>query len=338
MRRGIPRLIVHRAGHAVLVLAALSLIIFAAIRAVPGDPVQTLLGENVTTPEQYQQLRHALGLDQPLWMQYLRWIGRVLQGDFGVSLQTQQSVLPLIIEKLEATLELALIAVLIGAFTGVLAGAVSAMKRGSAVDSASAVISLIGISIPVFWLGLLLIVAFSVRLDLTPIGGMMSFDTIVEPVTGFALVDAVLAGDWGAVSDLLVHVVLPAVTLSVAPAALIARTTRASMIEVVDEDYVKAGYARGLSAWQVLRRHVLKNAMIPVVTVIGLQIGVYLGGSIVVETVFSWPGLGRQVMDSIALRDYPVVQGAVLIYALLIVAVNLVVDIIYMVVDPRIRF
>jgi dipeptide transport system permease protein len=335
--RGISRIVLIRLGNSAVVLFVLSILIFLFMRAIPGDPVLTILGENVTTPEQYQELRHALGLDLPLYEQYFNWISLVLQGDFGKSIATQEPVLQLVVEKLKATLELALIAVLIGTVIGIVAGAISAVKRDTWFDSAATVVSLMGISMPVFWLGIILIILFSVELNLTPTGGMMSFDTIIDPVTGFPLLDAVLTGNWEAVKDLLIHLALPAVTLGVTPAALIARTTRASMIEVINEDYVKAGLARGLTYAKVLRRHILKNALIPVVTVIGLEIGVYLGGSIVTETVFSWPGLGRQMMDAIYTHDYPIVQGAVLLYAFLIVIVNLLVDLTYMSVDPRVK-
>lgn len=338
MRSDILRIVASRLGNSVIVLFVLSILIFLFMRAIPGDPVLTILGENITTKEQYEALRRELGLHLPLYQQYFNWITLVLQGDFGKSISSQQPVLEIVIEKLKATLELALLAVFIGTVIGMVAGAISAVKRDTWFDSFATIVSLMGISMPVFWLGIILIITFSVQLNLTPTGGMMSFDTMIDPVTGFPLLDAVLTGNWSAVKDLLSHLILPALTLGVTPAALIARTTRASMIEVINEDYVKAGLARGLTYQQVLRRHVLKNAMIPVVTVIGLEIGVYLGGSIVTETVFSWPGLGRQMMDAIYAHDFPIVQGAVLIYAFLIVIVNLLVDITYTVVDPRVKF
>ena len=337
MRADVLRVLAGRMANGILVLAVLSVLIFTFMRAIPGDPVLTILGEAVTTAEQYDQLRQSLGLDLPFHQQYLNWISLVVQGDFGHSIVTQEPVLPLVFEKLKATIELALFAVLFGTVVGVTVGAVAAFNRNNVFDAMATVISLVGISIPVFWLGIILIIVFSVTLNLTPIGGMKSFDTIVAPITGFMLLDALLAGDWKAVRDLLRHLALPALTLGLAPAALIARTTRASMIEVINEDYVKAGLARGLSRARVLRRHILKNALIPVITVIGLEIGVYIGGSIVTETVFSWPGLGRQMMTAIYDNDYPVVQGAILIYAFMIVAINMIVDITYMLVDPRVK-
>lgn len=329
--------IVLRLANAVLVLAVLSVLIFAFMRAIPGDPVLNLLGEEETTPEQYAALQAQLGLDRPFHEQYLGWIGRVLQGDFGRSLQTNEPVLPVLWEKLKATIELAVFAVILGTIIGVTAGVISAVRRDSIFDSAAMLVSLMGISMPVFWMGILLIIVFSVGLDLLPVSGMVSFMTIIEPVTGFPLLDAILTGNWAGVHDLLSHLILPAITLGLTPAALIARTTRASMLEVINEDYVKAGLARGLSYNQTLWRHVMRNAMIPVVTVIGLEIGVYLGGSIVTETVFSWPGLGRHMIDAIYSNDYPVVQGAVLVYAFIVVMVSLIVDLTYSALDPRVK-
>ena len=331
------RLVVERLANAVLVLMVLSVLIFAFMRAIPGDPVLNLLGEEETTEEQYLALQKQLGLDRPFHIQYLGWISRVVQGDFGQSLQTNEPVLPVVWEKLKATIELAVVSVIFGTLIGVGAGIISAVRRDSIFDSAAMLVSLMGISMPVFWMGILLIIVFSVGLDLLPVSGMISFYTIITPVTGFPLVDAILTGNWAGAGDLLSHLVLPAITLGLTPAALIARTTRASMLEVTNEDYVKAGLARGLSFNQTLWRHVMRNAMIPVVTIIGLEIGVYLGGSIVTETVFSGPGLGRYMIDAIYANDYPVMQGAVLIYASIVVMVSLVVDLTYSTLDPRVK-
>jgi ABC-type dipeptide/oligopeptide/nickel transport system permease component len=329
--------IIKRLGNAVIVLLVLSMLIFAFMRAIPGDPVLNLLGEEETTEEQYEELRQELGLDRPIHIQYYNWVSRVLHGDFGLSLQTNEPVLPVIWTKLKATIELALVAVLLGTIMGLGAGTISAVKRNSIIDSVAMLFALIGISMPVFWMGIIFIIIFSVGLDLLPVSGMISFDTRIDPITGFPLLDAILTGNWSGLGDLLSHLLLPAVTLCLTPAALIARTTRASMLEVINEDYVKAGLARGLSYMQTLWRHVMRNAMIPVVTIIGLEIGVFLGGSIVTETVFSWPGLGRHMIDSIYANDYTVVQGAVLVYATIVVMVNLLVDLTYSSLDPRVK-
>lgn len=329
--------IAKRLGNALVILMVLSFMVFAFMRAIPGDPVMNLLGETDSTQQEYDELREQLGLDDPYMVQYFRWIGNVVQGDFGRSLQTKEPVLPVIWEKLKATIELALISVLFGTIIGLTAGIISAVKRNSVFDTAAMVFSLIGISMPVFWMGILLIILFSVTLNLLPVSGMISFSTQIEPITGFPLLDSILTANWAATWDLLSHLILPAITLGLTPAALIARTTRASMLEVINEDYVKAGLARGLSFGQTLRRHIMRNAMIPVVTVIGLEIGVYLGGSIVTETVFSWPGLGRHMIDAIYSNDFPIVQGAILVYAFIIVMVNLTVDLTYTALDPRVK-
>jgi ABC-type dipeptide/oligopeptide/nickel transport system permease component len=336
-RARVLAVIAGRLVNAVMVLLVLSVLVFGFMRAIPGDPVLNLLGETETTAGQYDALKARLGLDRPFHVQYLAWISRVVQGDFGQSLRTHEPVLPVIWEKLKATIELALVSVLFGTLIGIAAGVVSAVKRDSAFDSGAMLASLVGISMPVFWMGILLIIVFSVKLDLLPVSGMVSFDTSITPVTGFPLLDAVLTGNWRGAGDLLAHLVLPAIALGLTPAALIARTTRASMLEVINEDYVKAGLARGLSFNQTLWRHVMRNAMIPVVTVIGLEFGIYLGGSIVTENVFSWPGLGRHIIEAIYANDYPVVQGAVLVYAGIVVLINLIVDLSYSALDPRVK-
>jgi peptide/nickel transport system permease protein len=328
--------VAKRLVNSIFVLLVLSFLIFAFLRAIPGDPVTTLLGEEEATPEQYEALKAELGLDKPIHIQYAKWLGRIAHGQFGTSIHTGRPVLPQVMGKLKATIELAVVAVLLGSLFGILAGTISAVKQNSFFDNVAMVSALVGISMPVFWMGLLLIIAFSVKLDWLPISGMISHGITVESITGFALLDAVITGNFQALKDLLLHLILPAATLGVVPAALTARTTRASMLEVINEDYIKAGLAKGLSFLAVLRKHAFRNALIPVVTVIGLQIGVYLGGSIVTETVFSWPGLGRHVVEAIYDRDYPVVQGAVFIYAFIIVMVNLIVDLLYSYLDPRV--
>ncbi len=328
--------VIKRLINSVFVLLVLSFLIFSFLRAIPGDPVLTLLGEEESTPEQYEALKKELGLDKPMMIQYAKWIGRIAQGEFGTSIHTGRPVLPQVLEKLKATVELAVVAVLLGSVFGIVAGTISAVKQNSFFDNVAMISALVGISMPVFWMGLLLIIAFSVEFDWLPISGMLSHATRIKSITGFAFVDAIITGNFGALKDLLAHLILPALTLGVVPAALTARTTRASMLDVINEDYIKAGLARGLSFFQALRKHAFRNALIPVATVIGLQIGVYLGGSIVTETVFSWPGLGRHVVEAIYDRDYPVVQGAVFIYAFIIVMVNLIVDLLYSYLDPRV--
>ncbi len=336
-RSQLATFVFKRLVSSVFVLLVVSFVIFVFVRAIPGDPVRTLLGDEGSTPEQYEALKRELGLDRPLWVQYAKWGGRILQGNFGISMRTSEKVLPQIVEKLKATAELAFASVLIGSIIGILAGLISAVKKNTIFDSLSIVLSMVGMSMPVFWLGLLLIIAFSVKMDWLPISGMLSHDVNIQTITGFALLDALISGNLPAVKDILKHLLLPALALGVHPAALTARTTRASMLEVINEDYIKAGLARGLHYWEVLGKHAFRNALIPVVTVIGLQMGAYLGGSIVTETVFSWPGLGRYVVTGIYDHDYTVVQGAVLVFTLVIVLVNLCVDLFYRLIDPRVK-
>ena len=337
MSASIPSMIARRLLNSLFVLFVLSIMIFLFVRAMPGDPVSQILGEEAATQGQYEELRAELGLDRNLIAQYIHWAENALRGDLGRSMQTQDPVLPMVLLKLKATAELALTAVFMGTAMGLLLGFAAAVWRGNWIDGGSMILSLAGVSMPVFWVGIILISLLAVKFDFFPTGGMADYSTIIAPLTGFKLVDAILSGNGAALTDLLHHIFLPAVTLASAPAALIARTTRASVLEVVNEDYVRAGLARGLGFGGVLLRHVLRNAMIPVVTVVGLEIGVFLGGSIVTEKLFSWPGLGSYMMSAIYSNDYTVVQGAIVIYAVIVVVVNLAVDISYGLIDPRVR-
>lgn len=336
MSRTLPA-ILNRLLHSLIVLLVLSIVIFAFMRAIPGDPIVTMMGGEGITQDVIDQRRGELGLDRPYYIQYLSWLGDVLRGDLGRSLRTNDPVLPELLQRLAATAELAITATLLGAAVGAVVGVIAAIRRGGWFDVATMLGTLSGISLPVFWFGMILIVVFSVQLDLLPTGGMMSYTISLQSVTGFALLDSLLTLNFEATLNIMSHMALPVLTLATAPAALIARTTRASVLEVINEDYVNAGLARGLSYRMVITRHVLRNAMIPVVTIIGLEIGVYLGGSIVTESLFSWPGLGRHMMQAIMSNDYPIVQGAILFYAIIIVAVNLIVDISYGFIDPRVR-
>jgi ABC-type dipeptide/oligopeptide/nickel transport systems, permease components len=329
--------VLSRLLNSLVVLLLLSILVFAFMRAIPGDPVVTMMGGESISQEAIHRLREEMGLNRPYYVQYLSWLGNVAHGDFGQSLQSRDPVLPILVDRLKATAELAILATLLGSIFGVVAGTIAAIRKGSWFDSATMFLTLSGISLPVFWFGMILIVVFSVYFNIFPTGGMVSYSTELTRVTGFALLDSILTLNREAFIDVFSHMVLPAVTLATAPAALIARTTRASVLEVINEDYVNAGLARGLSFPMVVARHVMRNALIPVVTIIGLEIGVYLGGSIVTETLFSWPGLGRHMMQAILANDYPVVQGAIIIYAVIIVFVNLMVDISYGFIDPRVR-
>ncbi|MBM3569360.1 MAG: ABC transporter permease [Alphaproteobacteria bacterium] len=336
MRR-VLRTLWIRLFNSALVIAVLSVVVFGFMRMIPGDPILALMGTEGITDAKLAEVKKELGLDRPLYVQYLSWAWHVLQGDFGRSIQNNEPVLPMLLERLKVTAELAVAATILGSSLGILIGVVSAVRRNTIFDSASMIGALSGVSMPVFWLGIILIVGFSVKLDIFPTGGLVSHNTRLVAVTGFPLLDSLITGQRAATVDILKHMVLPTVTLAFAPAALVARTTRASVLEVINEDYVNAGLARGLSFAGVVARHVMRNALIPVVTIIGLEIGVYLGGSIVTESVFSYPGLGRYMMQGIMANDYPVVQGAIILYAAIIVVVNLVVDLSYSAIDPRVR-
>jgi dipeptide transport system permease protein len=317
---------------------ALMFLTFVAIRLVPGDPVEVRTGEHGMSPERLAYFRHELGLDQPLWRQFLEYVWRLGHGDFGVSLSSQQKVLTEFLTLFPATLELSFFAMLFAVAVGVPAGAFAAVKRGGIYDQALMTISLFGYSMPIFWWGLLLIMFVSVRLGLLPVSGRidpMNYD--VEGPTGFMLVDSLLSEQPGAFLDALRHLVLPAIVLGTVPLAVIARMTRSSMLEVLNEDYVRTARAKGLSPRRVIGVHALRNALLPVVTVIGLSISGLMAGAVLTETIFSWPGVGRWLIDSIGRRDYPALQGGVMLISAAVIGVNLMVDLVYGVIDPRIR-
>ena len=316
---------------------ALMFLTFAAIRLVPGDPVEVRTGEHGMSPERLAYFRHELGLDQPVWRQFLDYVWRLAHGDFGVSLSSQQKVVTEFLTLFPATLELSFFAMLFAIAIGVPAGALAAVKRGGFYDQALMTVSLFGYSMPIFWWGLLLIMFVSVRLGLLPVSGRIdlinySFD---QP-TGFMTIDALLSDQPGAVLDALRHLILPAIVLGTVPLAVIARMTRSSMLEVLSEDYVRTARAKGLSPARVVGVHALRNALLPVVTVIGLSISSLMAGAVLTETIFSWPGVGHWLIDSIGRRDYPALQGGVLLISAVVVFVNLIVDLVYGVIDPRI--
>src|SRR6202521_4740926 len=317
---------------------ALMFLTFVAIRLVPGDPVEVRVGEHGMSPERLAFFRHELGLDQSVWKQFLDYAWKLVHGDFGVSLATQQKVLTEFLTLFPATLELSFFAMLFAICIGVPAGAIAAVKRGGFFDQALMTISLFGYSMPIFWWGLLLIMFVSVRLGLLPVSGRIdlinySFD---QP-TGFMTIDGLLSDQPGAFLDALRHLILPAIVLGTVPLAVIARMTRSSMLEVLSEDYVRTARAKGLPYWRVVLIHALRNALIPVITVIGLQVGLLLSGAILTETIFSWPGVGNWLIHGVQSRDYPVVQGGILLVASIVISVNLIVDLLYGVINPRIR-
>jgi dipeptide transport system permease protein len=314
-----------------------TLLTFALIRMVPGDPVELLAGERGISPERHAELMHDMGLDQPLLVQYGRYIVDVAQGDLGDSIVTRTPVLTEFLTLFPATVELSICAILFATLIGLPLGIIAAVRRGSMFDHSLMGLSLAGYSMPIFWWALLLILLFSVNLGWTPVSGRISVLYWVEPVTGFMLIDSLLSEDEGAFLSALSHLILPAIVLGTVPLAVIARMTRSSMLEVLGEDYIRTARAKGLAPFRVIGLHALRNALIPVVTVIGLQVGVLFAGAILTETIFAWPGIGKWLIESVARRDYPALQGGVLLVAAVIMMVNLLVDLTYGILNPRIR-
>ncbi|WP_417251437.1 dipeptide ABC transporter permease DppB [Castellaniella sp.] len=332
--------ILKRVGLAIPTFIGITLLTFAFIHMIPGDPVMIMAGERGLSPEQHAAMMAQLGLDQPMWTQYWHYIVNVLQGDLGTSLTTRQPIWSEFVPRFQATLELSVIAMAIALAIGIPVGVLAAVKRGSWFDHISITAALTGYSMPVFWWGLMLIMLVSVQWDLMPVSGRVSAALFLDPsqpLTGFMLIDTLLFGEPGDFWDALHHIMLPAFVLGTIPLAVIVRMTRSSMLEVLNEDYIRTARAKGLSRLRVVIVHALRNALLPVITVIGLQVGVLMVGAILTETIFSWPGVGRWLIYGLQQRDYPVVQGGVLIVATLIILVNMCVDILYGLADPRIR-
>jgi dipeptide transport system permease protein len=331
------RFILTKLLYLIPTMLGITLVAFGFIRLLPGDPVLLMAGERGVSAERYAQIATQLGYDQPVWQQYLHYLGNLLQGDLGNSLVTKKPVLAEFLALFPATVELGLVAIIIATVIGVPVGVIAAIRRGSWFDQISMTGALIGFSMPIFWWGLLLIILFSGLLQWTPVSGRISLMYFFPPVTGFMLIDSLLSGQKGAFASALSHLVLPSIVLATIPLAVIARQTRSAMLEVMGEDYVRTARAKGLSPRRVIGVHALRNAMIPVITTIGLQIGVLLAGAILTETIFSWPGIGKWMIDSISRRDYPVVQSGLLLIAAIVMIVNLIVDLTYGLINPRIR-
>ena len=315
----------------------ITLLVFALIRLLPGDPVEALSGERGMTPERYARLLAEFGLDRPLPVQYLDYVWKALHGDLGFSTITHEPVFREFVARFPATIELSVVAMLLALAIGLPAGILAATKRNSVVDYTVMGASLAGYSMPIFWWGLLLILTFSVTLGWTPVSGRIAIQYDIPSVTGFMLVDSLLASDEGAFRSALSHLILPSIALGTIPLAVIARMTRSSMLEVLREDYVRTARAKGASTFRVVAIHALRNALIPVVTTVGLQIGTLFAGAILTETIFAWPGVGKWLVEAIHRRDYAAVQGGILCTATIIIGVNLIVDVLYGVINPRIR-
>ena len=331
------RFLISRLALLIPTFIGVSIISFAFIRLLPGDPILLLAGERGLSPERYQQLRELYGFDQPLVVQYFDYLVNLLQGDFGTSIVTKRPVLEEFLTLFPATLELSFCAIIVATVIGVPAGVLAAIRRGSWLDQSVMGTALVGYSMPIFWWGLLLIILFSGILQWTPVSGRISLIYFFPTTTGFMLIDSLLSGQSGAFKSAASHLILPTIVLATIPLAVIARQTRSAMLEVLGEDYVRTARAKGLSPYRVVGLHALRNAMIPVITTIGLQVGVLMAGAILTETIFSWPGIGKWMVDSVFKRDYAVVQGGLLLIAAIIMLVNLIVDLLYGLINPRIR-
>jgi dipeptide transport system permease protein len=329
--------ILKKFGVIIPTFLGVTLIAFTFIRMLPGDPVLVMAGERGMTEERHARLMAEYGFDKPIIVQYGHYLNDLIHGNFGVSIVTKQPVLEEFITLFPATVELSLCAILFAVFIGLPVGMIAAVRRGSTFDHTVMAGALTGYSMPIFWWGLLLIILFSGILGWTPVSGRISLMYYFEPVTGFMLIDSVLSGQEGAFTSALSHLILPTVVLGTIPLAVIARQTRSAMLEVLGEDYIRTARAKGLPPTRVIGLHALRNAMIPVITVIGLQVGVLFAGAILTETIFSWPGIGKWMVDSIFRRDYASVQGGLLLIAVIIMIVNLFVDLLYGLINPRIR-
>ncbi|WP_434462079.1 dipeptide ABC transporter permease DppB [Serratia plymuthica] len=332
--------ILRRLGLVIPTFIGITLLTFAFVHMIPGDPVTIMAGERGISAERHAQLMAEMGLDKPLYQQYFHYVSNVLHGDLGTSLKSRISVWEEFVPRFKATLELGFCAMIFAILVGIPVGVLAAVRRGSIFDHTAVGISLTGYSMPIFWWGMMLIMLVSVQLNLTPVSGRVSDTVFLDdslPLTGFMLIDTLIWGEPGDFTDAVMHMILPAIVLGTIPLAVIVRMTRSSMLEVLGEDYIRTARAKGVSRMRVIVVHALRNALLPVVTVIGLQVGTMLAGAILTETIFSWPGLGRWLMDALQRRDYPVVQGGVLLVACMIILVNLLVDVLYGVVNPRIR-
>jgi len=327
--------IIRRILVVIPTLLGVSIIIFLMLAITPGDPAELLLGERATK-DSLEAMREYLGLQKPLYVQYWLFLKRVAKFDLGETIWTRQKVSIEIKERFPATIELALAAMIISSFFGIILGIISATRQYSWFDYLSMIGSLTGVSMPVFWLGLVFMLVFSLTLGWFPMSGRLGVDVELDTITNFYVIDAILTQNWAALKDALMHLILPAMALSTIPLAIVARMTRSSMLEVLRQDYIKTAKAKGLSETKIVLKHALRNGLIPVVTVVGLQFGILLGGAILTETVFAWPGVGKWLYEGVVKRDYMVIQGGTLAVATIFVMVNLIVDILYSIINPRI--
>lgn len=359
--------IIRRLIAMIPTLVGVSIIVFLFVHLIPGDPATAMLRENAPV-ELAERIREELGLNKPLYEQYLiymlgndtaaqaeyavaRLVGQpvelpviknpyrgILRGDLGRSLVTKDAIIVELRQRFPATVELAVAAILVAVSVGIPAGIISAIRRNSAIDTASMLLSLIGVSMPIYWLGMMALMLFAVILHWVPVGTRLGVDVSLQHVTNFYLLDSLITRNWGALADVLRHLIVPACVLGTVPMAIMARMTRSSMLEALNQDYIRTAHAKGLRERAVVLRHALKNALLPVITIIGLETGFLFSGAILTESIFAWPGVGRWMYESIIYRDYPVIQGVTLMIAAIFVVVNLLVDLSYAVIDPRIRY
>lgn len=320
----------------ILVLVGVSVVVFVTMHLLPGDVAQMLLGDRATN-ESLARLRHELGIDQPVWIQYLRFAADALRGDLGTSLTTNHQAVEDVLVAFPVTLQLTLCSLCLASIIGVPLGVIAAIRAGTKFDTALMAVTLFGVSMPIFWFGLMLLILFAAVLNVVPVGGLMPVGMEPPRITGMSIPDALLTGEAATIWASIHHMLLPACTLATVPLALITRITRAEIMAASLVDHVRTAHAKGLSGGRVVMRHILRNAAIPIVTVIGLQMGLLLSGAVLTETIFSLPGLGRLMVDSILSRDYPVVQTGTLFISGVFVLVNLAVDLSYAVLDPRVR-
>jgi len=329
--------IIKRLLQIIPVVLGVTLVAFALIHLAPGDPARNMLGQHASLQE-IDQIRTKYGLDKPLYVQYFIWLGDVLHGDLGRSILSHEQVTTEIASRFPNTIELAIVAMIFAIIIGVIAGIISATKQYTVADYSVMGIALFGISMPVFWLGIMLMMIFGVFLGWLPIAGRIDLLLPFNRITGFMVFDSIITANGAALISVLRHLILPAIALGTIPMAIIARTTRSSMLEILRQDFIRTERAKGLSERKVIYKHAIRNAMVPVVTVIGLNFGLLLSGAILTETVFSWPGVGRLVIDAVYARDYPLVIGCILVFALVFVIVNLITDLLYTYIDPRIHY
>jgi peptide/nickel transport system permease protein len=318
-------------------LFAVSIIIFLLVRFIPGDPARTMAGEHASK-EILEEMRKKWGLDKPIWEQYIIWLKYAIRGNFGRSIMTHENVLTEIMQRFPNTLELSIFAMLFASSFGILAGVISAIKRYTIFDYTVMFIALFGVSMPIFWLAIMLVLLFSIKLNLLPTGGRLSVFYSIKPITHLYLIDSLITLNFGAFFDALKHLILPSIALGTIPMAFIARITRSSMLNVISQDYIRTARAKGLPEKTVIVKHALRNALIPILTSAGTEFAMLMGGAVLTETIFYWPGLGTYIVQAVNARDYPAIQGAVIFVAFVVAIVNLIVDVLYAYIDPRIHY